>query len=524
MQISDALQTGTTLDFGVRDFGIKVKVLDAPVVRTGSWLDYRVDFEGATYLVQEYWPHGVLVRGERTLIAPAQDDWADAIAKARHRFINLATALRSDDEDDAGGDCDGAPDPTGHTHPGIRHARFWTAADNRIMALFGRLPQGQTLAHWLAQGAQFSPESVMAIAAQLASALIHAHERLETTHNDIRPETVSLHKGQIQLTHFALDDRHFMRLLGTAAPFIHPPYSAPELHDSSLKQVLTPRIDIYGASGLLYRLIGGQEPPPWQGRWSPQTGAAPIIIPGGEAYPPQFVAAIARGLSADPADGFRKGTDWRRAMALPADLQIAVPVIDKGLAAVMTADVLREPAPDTPMPVDQAVVIEPEPIVEVPTFTTDPQETDRQKKNLVVIIALVIVGAAAVAGAVYATRTGTGPAEATWATPTAQASDALPAVSQPVVTPPLADVSSTATPDATASDPSYSSRAPAAVEPEKPVAPKPTPPVRKAHVKPVVIAHRVDPAVEKPHPAVAPEQLPVRTPPSTRANCGYNGC
>lgn len=160
------------------------------------------------------------------------------------------------------------------------------------------------------------PARILRIAAELADALTFLHAR-GLTHLDIAPETVSIAEGWAELTDFAVDNRPFMALLGSQEGLVRPGYSPIERYDAAAAEPLGPPTDIYGASALLYRLIEGRDPAPWQERFrDPSLSPLPDRAP----YPPGFLAAIRRGLAIEPGERFPDGTAWQAALALtPAD-------------------------------------------------------------------------------------------------------------------------------------------------------------------------------------------------------------
>jgi hypothetical protein len=100
-------------------------------------------------------------------------------------------------------------------------------------------------------------------------------------------------------------------------------------------------VDVFGASALIYRLIEGHDPAPWQERFrDPSLSPLPDRSP----YPPAFLAAIRRGLAIEPGDRFPDGAAWRKALGLPPT--------DHAFGQTVTAPPPAPPpfAPPPPMP------------------------------------------------------------------------------------------------------------------------------------------------------------------------------
>jgi hypothetical protein len=105
--------------------------------------------------------------------------------------------------------------------------------------------------------------------------------------------------------------------------------------------------DVYAASALLFRLITGRDPAPWQERWrDPAASHLPEI----EDYPRDFLAAIRTGMAIEPQDRFSDGGQWAAAMALPSPQAPirpapALPLARAAPAPIVQQEVVAEPAP-----------------------------------------------------------------------------------------------------------------------------------------------------------------------------------
>lgn len=274
--------------------------------------------------LREYAPPGVVARGPDGRVAPLEPyrlAWADGSA----RFLDQAHRLYA-----------AAP---------AFVPRIWRVGDEAAGPWMISAPAGQPLAESLAAGITLSPRDVIRIARDFADALDAIHA-LGVTHLDISPDTVSVTSGQVTLSDFAVDDRAFLRLLGSAEGLVRPCYSPIEMYEG--EEPLGPATDIFAASALVYRLMAGADPAPWQQRWR---DAGPLALPVDAAdYPPAFVAAIRRGLAVEPGHRFANALAWKRAMGDPAPAPLdlakseAVPVSE-----VVTSEApWPDPAPPQP--------------------------------------------------------------------------------------------------------------------------------------------------------------------------------
>jgi hypothetical protein len=114
--------------------------------------------------------------------------------------------------------------------------------------------------------------------------------------------------------------------------------------------------DVYAASALLFRLITGRDPAPWQERWR---DPAASHLPEREEYPRDFLAAIRTGMAIEPQDRFHDGGEWLAAMALPPP---QAPVQAPSAMPPARAAPLAEapPAPSAPAAFEK-VTLEPAP-------------------------------------------------------------------------------------------------------------------------------------------------------------------
>jgi len=270
-----------------------------PLARIGDAWVYLAQDGVRQARLREYAPALVVRRLPDGTLHPADPSLALAWEEGAARFLDQGRRLAAID------------------HPGV--APIWRAAaveadGVRQGAYLIGAPVGEPLSWALVGGVQLPPADIMRIAAELADALAEVHER-GLTHLDVAPETVSLSSGRLELTDFAVDNRPYMPLLQSQEGLVRPGYSPIEHHDASMAEPLGPPADVYAASALLFRLVAGRDPAPWQDRWRDPSASQ---LPDQDGFPADFLAAIRKGLAIEPPDRFADAAQWRAAMALPA--------------------------------------------------------------------------------------------------------------------------------------------------------------------------------------------------------------
>lgn len=323
----------------------------SPLGRVGDGLVYAAR-DGLTRVrLREYAPPGVVRRGPDGALEPSEDRFASAWRDGLDQFLAKGEAL------------------TGVTHPGIAPVFAVRPGGYLIGA-----PVGEPLSATLAGGLGLPPHEVQLLARDLAAALAEVHAR-GLTHLDVSADTVSIASGTVQLTDFAVDNRRFLPLLESQDGFVRPGYSPIELHDGTLAEPLGPRTDVYAASALVFRLITGRDPAPWQDRWrDPSTSD----LTAHDCYPADFLAAIRQGMAVEPEQRFADAASWLSAMGPPP----APPI------APLTRDVPPAPVPPPPQPVPVA----------------PPPPRRRSWGTPLLILAVILLGAAT--GGIFAWQEG----------------------------------------------------------------------------------------------------------------------
>ncbi len=266
------------------------------VGRVGDGLVYTARLDGQPVRIREYAPAGIVRRREDGGLEPAEEKFATAWADGQARFLDRAEQLAR------------------VRHPALpRIVHAFASDDPDRGAWLVTRPAGAPLSAALAAGTALSPDQVMRFAGDLADAIAALHAQ-GLSHLDIAPETVSIASGRTELGDIATDNRAFIALLGSQDGFVRPGYSPIERADATAAEPLGPLTDIHAASALLYRLIEGRDPAPWEERWRDPNLSA---LPDRDPYPPAFLAAIRRGFSIEPAERFPDAASWYAAMQLP---------------------------------------------------------------------------------------------------------------------------------------------------------------------------------------------------------------
>ncbi|HEY0324391.1 MAG TPA: hypothetical protein VGC46_00250 [Allosphingosinicella sp.] len=324
----------------------------SPIGRVGDGLVYAAR-DGLTRLrLREYAPLGVVRRRSDGTLEPADEKltaaWQDGLAQ----FLAKGDALAA-----------------------IRHPGIAPILATRPGGYLIGEPVGEPLSAALAPGLKLSAYEIQLLARDLAAALAEVHAR-GLAHFDVSPDTVSIASGAVQLTDFAVDNRPFLPLLESQHGLVRPGYSPIELHDGTLAEPLGPRADVYAASALVFRLITGRDPAPWQERWRDPDASE---LPDQESYPPAFLAAIRQGMAVEPEQRFADAASWLAAMGPPP----APPI------APLKRDLPPEPVPE-PVPIT------------APPPPSPPQR--RSTATPLLILAVILLGAAV--GALYAWQQG----------------------------------------------------------------------------------------------------------------------
>jgi predicted Ser/Thr protein kinase len=170
--------------------------------------------------------------------------------------------------------------------------------------------EGRTLAHLVSVGRQVAPERLLAIIAQMLSALSRAHI-LDIIHRDIKPDNVFLVRRDGQEEFVKMLDFGIAKLLGAQPHSLvqtvqglvlgTPEYLPPEL---ALGQEISPATDIYAVGVILFEGLTGQLP--FTGKGAQELAEhhcfspPPRLRPLAPQVAPELEAVVLRCLNKDP--------------------------------------------------------------------------------------------------------------------------------------------------------------------------------------------------------------------------------
>ncbi|HYU27856.1 MAG TPA: serine/threonine-protein kinase [Gemmatimonadales bacterium] len=173
--------------------------------------------------------------------------------------------------------------------------------------------RGESLRDKLTRKRRLTVEEAMRIAAQVASALDHAH-RHGVIHRDIKPENILLHEGEAILADFgialAVTEAGGGRLPQDGVTLGTPRYMSPEQRAGG--RVLDPRSDVYSLGAVVYEMLAGESP-----ELRIQT------MRGANGVPEGVHAAITKALAPLPADRFTTAGEFAAALATAHAVSIA---------------------------------------------------------------------------------------------------------------------------------------------------------------------------------------------------------
>ncbi|HUQ46946.1 MAG TPA: protein kinase [Gemmatimonadaceae bacterium] len=191
--------------------------------------------------------------------------------------------------------------------------------------------KGPSLREYITKRGKLPPEEALKFAAQIASALDHAH-RLNVVHRDIKPENVMIYEGSALVTDFgiakAISSAKASNLTQTGTSIGTPAYMSPE---QALGETdLDGRSDQYSLACVVYEMLTGEAP--FSGD-SPQglvarrfTYKPPSLRQTVRTLSDTAASAVSRALSLEPGDRFATAAEFGAALAARAR--------DKGLDEV----------------------------------------------------------------------------------------------------------------------------------------------------------------------------------------------
>ena len=199
-------------------------------------------------------------------------------------------------------------------------------------------------------GSQYSIDDAIATAIEIADALAVVH-RLGVVHRDLKPSNVlyrsiASHHGDTRTERMVLADFGVARALDAATAFTiaagTPHYMAPEQSEGRADE----RSDVYAAGVLLYELLAGRVPYPYESvgavmRAQLTEVPAPISSVRDDA-PASLDAVLARALAAEPDQRYASASEWADALRRVQSGDAEAPVV--GPVDTGTAETIIRPA------------------------------------------------------------------------------------------------------------------------------------------------------------------------------------
>ena len=183
---------------------------------------------------------------------------------------------------------------------------------------------GESLRDRLTREGMLPLEDAVRILRELAEALAFAHTR-GIVHRDVKPENILLEEGHAVLTDFGVARALLEAQLGESLTesltdpgmaIGTPGYMSPE--QAAGEHDIDARADVYAIAVVGYEMLAGE--PVFRGATPRAILAAHLMsepTPIRELRadtPPEFAAAIAKGLAKDPADRFQTATEFHAAV------------------------------------------------------------------------------------------------------------------------------------------------------------------------------------------------------------------
>lgn len=271
-------------------------------------------------VVKEYWPSQIALRKPDGSAVPQVSKWQDAFRTGLTRFVDIGRRMI-------------ALDP--HQNIVKFHELF---EFDQTCYLVMQFIEGEPLDAAIAAGRFSTPKSIVKLADQLSSALVHLHEE-KIWHRDIAPDNILIARknGRAVLIDFNAAKDLVFQVSQSMANLTKSGFSPHELYLSG-PEAQAPTVDIYSASAVLYNAITGERPID-AGRRAFEDHLPKLTeIAKGKA-PADLLAAIDAGLAVRPKNRPQSATEWRYALGFDRDIEDPLIVEDPSVGEIPGGDI-----------------------------------------------------------------------------------------------------------------------------------------------------------------------------------------
>ncbi len=283
-----------------------------------------------------------------------------------------------------------------------------------VMDYADRGSLGDRMAERAGTGSQYSVDEAIATAIEIADALAVVH-RLGVVHRDLKPSNVlyrsiASHHGDTRTERMVLADFGVARALDAATAFTiaagTPHYMAPEQSEGRADE----RSDVYAAGVLLYELLAGRVPYPYESVGAvirAQLTEVPAPISSvHDGAPASLDAVLTRALAAEPEQRYASASEWadalRRVQSGDAEPPVAGVLPVEGPVDTGTAETIIRPAGVAAAAGGGAAGPPGPPPVPAATPPTPPSGRSgggsKRRRNSIIAAVMVVVLIAAVVG------------------------------------------------------------------------------------------------------------------------------
>lgn len=277
-------------------------VLERAIGQGGEGIVYLAQHQSlGRVVVKEYWPSQIALRKPDGSVVPQVSKWQDLFRTGLDRFADIGRRMI-------------ALDP----HQNIVKFHELIESD-KTSYLVMQFIEGEQLAAAIDAGRFSTPKSIVKLADQLSSALLHLHEE-KIWHRDIAPDNIIIsnkNNRAIVVDFNAAKDLVF-QVSQSIANLTKPGFSPPELYLAG-PEAQAATVDIYSVSAVLYNAITGQKPLEAGRRAFDDTMPRLVDVAKGKA-PHSMLTAIDAGLSVRLKDRPQSMAELRQMMGFDRDL------------------------------------------------------------------------------------------------------------------------------------------------------------------------------------------------------------